>query len=57
VPSPAGRYSAKGDTTGAKSAFRRAVDLATRSGHPVLEVSRGKLQELEHTVQAGKPKS
>ena len=47
---------AQGDSTGAKNAFRRAVDLATSSGHPVLQSSRDKLQQLEHTVQAGKPK-
>ena len=47
---------AQGDTTAAKNAFKRAVDIATRTGHVVLAESRRKLQELEQPVQAGKPK-
>ena len=47
---------AKGDTAAAKTAFKRAVDVATRTGHVVLAESRRKLQELEQPVQAGKPK-
>lgn len=37
----------KGDTTAAKALFRQAVDVATRTGHPVLAESRRKLVALE----------
>ena len=47
---------AKADTTAAKDALKRAVDVATRTGHIVLAESRRKLQRLEQPVQAGKPK-
>jgi predicted alpha/beta superfamily hydrolase len=38
---------AKGDTTAAIAQFRRAVDIAKRTGHPVLEESQRKLKTLE----------
>ena len=38
---------AQGDTTGAMAQFRRAVDLAQRTKHPVLSESQRKLKELE----------
>jgi predicted alpha/beta superfamily hydrolase len=47
---------AKGDTTAARTELRRAVDLATRTAHPVLAESRRKLQQLEQAALAGKPK-
>ena len=37
---------AKGDTAAAKAEFRRAVDLATRTNHPVLAESTQKLRAL-----------
>ena len=40
---------AKGDTTAAIAQFKRAVDLATRTKHPVLADSQRKLKELEAT--------
>lgn len=46
---------AKGDSAAARATLRRAVDLATRSGHSVLEESTRKLQALERAVQAGSP--
>lgn len=49
-------YVAKGDTAAAKVEFRRAVDLATRTGHPVLAESAQKLRALEQAVPAGAPK-
>jgi Tfp pilus assembly protein PilF len=36
-----------GDTTAAMAQFRRAVDIATRTKHPVLADSQRKLKELE----------
>jgi hypothetical protein len=47
-------FVAKGDTTAAKAEFRRAVDVATRTGHPVLGESRRKLTELEQAELAGR---
>ena len=47
---------AKSDTTAAMAQFRRAIDVATRTGHPVLEVSQQKLKALEAS-QAAKPRS
>jgi len=46
---------AMGDTTAAMAQFRRAVDVATRSRHPVLEDSRRKLKALEAS-QTAKPR-
>jgi predicted alpha/beta superfamily hydrolase len=46
---------AAGDTTAAIAQFRRAVDVATRTGHPVLEESRKKLNALE--ASRAKPKA
>lgn len=46
---------AKGDTTRAIVQFRRAVDVATRTKHPVLEVSQKKLKDLEAS-RAAKPR-
>jgi predicted alpha/beta superfamily hydrolase len=40
---------AMGDTTAAIAQFRRAVDLATRTKHPVLEESKRKLKALEES--------
>jgi predicted alpha/beta superfamily hydrolase len=40
---------AMADTTGAIAQFRRAVDVATRTKHPVLEVSKNKLKALEES--------
>ena len=46
-----------GDTTGARTQFRTAREVATRIGQPVAEETQKKLDALEHaTVQAGKPK-
>ena len=36
-----------GDPTGAKAQFRHAIDLGTRTGHPVVPESTRKLKELE----------
>ena len=47
---------AKGDTTAAMSQFRRAIDVATRTKHGVLEESKRKLKELEAS-RAAKPKN
>ncbi|MEX2153636.1 MAG: alpha/beta hydrolase-fold protein [Gemmatimonadaceae bacterium] len=47
---------AVGDSAGAKSQFAKAVDIATRTGHPVLAESRSKLESLRHAAQAGKAK-
>jgi predicted negative regulator of RcsB-dependent stress response len=49
-------FVAKGDTAAAKAEFGRAVDVATRTNHPVLAESRHKLRALEQAVLAGKPK-
>ena len=49
-------YLAKSDTANAKTQFARAVDVATRTGHPVLAESRSKLEKLQTPVQAGKQK-
>jgi hypothetical protein len=38
---------AMGDTTAAIGQFRRAVEIATRTKHPVLKESQRKLRELE----------
>ena len=38
---------AKGDTTAAMAQFRRAIEVATRTKHPVLEESKRKLKALE----------
>jgi predicted alpha/beta superfamily hydrolase len=50
-------FVAKGDTAAAKAAFTRAVEVALRTGHPVLAESRRKLRELEHAGATGRPKS
>jgi hypothetical protein len=49
---------AVGDTSAAKQQFRRSVEVATRTGAPALATTetRKKLESLEHTTQAGKPK-
>jgi predicted alpha/beta superfamily hydrolase len=47
-------YLAKGDTTAAKTEFRRAVAVAIRTSHPVLTESQRKLQELEQAAPATK---
>jgi predicted esterase len=44
----------KGDTTAAIAQFRRAVDLATRTRHPVLSESQRKLKDLEASRAKGK---
>jgi predicted alpha/beta superfamily hydrolase len=46
-------YIAKGDTIAAKAELRRAVDVATRTNHPVLAESARKLLQLEQATQAG----
>jgi predicted alpha/beta superfamily hydrolase len=46
----------KRDTAAARMEFARAVEIATRTNHPVLVESRRKLRELEKAVLAGKPK-
>ena len=48
---------AVGDSTGARTQFRTARDVAVRLGQPVAEETRKKLDALEHAaVQAGKAK-
>jgi uncharacterized protein len=47
---------AKGDTSAAKTELARAVEIATRTGHPVLAESRRKLRDLEHATAPGRPK-
>jgi len=47
---------AKGDTTAAKSSFKRAVDLAARTKHPVLATSLRKLTALENVQVKGQTK-
>ena len=47
---------AKGDSAAARSQFQRAVDVATQTGHPVLNESRTKLESLTRATQAGKAK-
>jgi len=48
---------AKGDTAAAIAEFRRAVDIGTRTKHPVTSASRDKLRQLEKVKgQAGKAK-
>jgi len=47
---------ALGDTASAKTQFRKAVDVATRSGDPILAESREKLAKLSSPVQAGAAK-
>jgi len=47
---------AKGDTTAAMAQFRRAIDVATRTKHGVLEESKRKLKELEAS-RAAKPRN
>jgi predicted alpha/beta superfamily hydrolase len=49
-------FVAKGDTVAAKTEFGRAVEIATRTNHPVLAESRRKLRALERAAQAGKLK-
>jgi Tfp pilus assembly protein PilF len=49
-------FVAKGDTAAAKAEFARAVEIATRTGHPVLVETRRKLRELEHAAATGRPK-
>jgi predicted alpha/beta superfamily hydrolase len=49
-------YIAKGDTIAAKAELRRAVEIATRTNHPVLGESTRKLQQLEQATQAGSMK-
>jgi predicted alpha/beta superfamily hydrolase len=46
----------KGDTAAAKAIFTRAVEVATRTGHPILAESRRKLRELEHATANGRPR-
>ena len=48
-------YVAQGDTTAAITQFRRAVDIAQRTGHRVLQDSKRKLTALE-ARQAARPK-
>ena len=49
---------AKGDTTAAIAEFRRAVEIGTRTKHPVTSSSRDKLRQLAKvTAQANKAKS
>ena len=48
---------AVGDTTAAIAQFRRAVDVATRTKHPVLEESTKKLKALEESRPKAKSKS
>jgi predicted alpha/beta superfamily hydrolase len=45
---------AKGDTSAAKAELARAVEIATRTGHPVLAESRRKLGQLEQVTPAGR---
>jgi hypothetical protein len=45
---------AKGDTTAARNAFKRAADVATSQGQPVAEETRVKLATLEKAVAARK---
>jgi uncharacterized protein len=46
---------AAGDTTAAKAQFKRAIDLGTRNGDPVVPESTRKLKELERSKgEAGK---
>ncbi len=47
---------AKGDTVAAIAEFRRAVDIGTRTKHPVTPESQGKLTQLEKATQSGKAK-
>jgi hypothetical protein len=47
---------AMGDTTAAMTQFKRAIDTATRTGHPVLEESRKKLKALEESRGKAKGK-
>jgi pimeloyl-ACP methyl ester carboxylesterase len=47
---------ARGDTAAAKTEFQRAVEVATRTGHPVLAESRAKLERLTQSRQAGSTK-
>ena len=48
---------AAGDSTGARTQFRTARDVAVRLGQPVAEETQKKLDALEHAaVQAGKAK-
>jgi predicted alpha/beta superfamily hydrolase len=46
---------AMGDTTAAMTQFRRAIDIGTRTKHPVVEASQKKLKALEES--RAKPKS
>jgi hypothetical protein len=46
-----------GDTTAAMAQFKRAIDTATRTGHPVLEESKRKLKALEESRAKAKGKS
>ena len=48
---------AKSDSSGARTEFRRARDVAVRVGQPVSKETLKKLGQLEHAMQAGKPKS
>jgi predicted alpha/beta superfamily hydrolase len=47
---------AAGDSTGARTEFRAARDVAVRLNQPVAEETQKKLDALEHAVQAGKAK-
>ena len=47
---------ARGDTASARTELARAVDVATRTGHPVLSESRAKLARLTESRQAGSSK-
>jgi uncharacterized protein len=47
-------FVAKGDTAAAKTEFTRAVEVATRTGHPILAESRRKLRQLEHATANGR---
>lgn len=47
---------ATGDTAAARVELRRAIDLATSTGHTVLAESKRKLETLEQATQAGRPR-
>jgi len=47
---------AAGDSSGARTQFRRARDVAVRNHQPVSAETQKKLASLEHVLQAGKPR-
>jgi predicted alpha/beta superfamily hydrolase len=47
---------AKGDSVGARALYKHAVDVATRTGHPVLNESRSKLLALEQASKTAQKK-